>query len=918
MSPRNLIRLVLTAPALAGAAAAQSSTPLPPWSWVDFDGDRALDVLVISPEGAPRLHRNGGAAGFVDVSESAGLGGLSGATQAVWADVDRDARLDLLLVVPGGASRLLLQSEGRTFVDGGARSGLPLASGVARAAALDLDGDGAADLWLSTTDGERVWHNLGDGSFADSGLELPARAPASRPGRGEESATFGAGLSGATPGGLRPAAPGMSGLCAGTLLDSIVGGCLSASVVPTLGMLYPLSNDFFVAPSGFVGIGTTAPGTPLDVAGDLRSSGRLISTAPSGAPLSVASSALVPNLNADRLDGLHASDFSQLGASIGTTELEDGAVTTAKLATKAVTGNEIAPGAVASVHIAVDSVTASAIAANAVASAEIATDAVGSGEIATGAVGADEVADGSLTAADLAPGAIGSSALGPGSVADVHVAAGAAIAGTKIAPDFGAQDVDSTGRGLFGSAAVFDHAVRGVAGNGPTNGYVGLAPQGPDFDGIASADWSGWEIGMAGISVGASTNDNYGVVGHATAAGVRGENASAPLVDWGELGLDGIGLRATGSAKAAELLGNVDIDGLMAVAGGNNTLTTLEVENPLGGSAGLFRSTDDGGTTTGYTLSALSLHEGGALIATQSNVAATAATAFLSSQSASSINRVLHAVKSTASTGDVAFIDANNTGHSGIVLNVRQRGTGRGLLVDAQGGGLAADLRASGNVLKLDNVLGTGNIMEAWRGSDLEFRVATNGNVHCDGAFVGGGADYAEWLVQADPFERFQPGDVVGVHAGRVSKRLAGASQVLVVSTSPAVLGNAPESEDDARALHQMVAFLGQVPTRVVGPVAAGDLIVPSGLDDGTAIAIPPAQLGAGDVGRVIGTAWEDADAPGLQTVNVAVGIDQARSAALALQATHARAELLEARLAKQERELADLRGLLEALTEVR
>jgi hypothetical protein len=80
-----------------------------------------------------------------------------------------------------------------------------------------------------------------------------------------------------------------------------------------------------------VGIGTTTPAHTLDVLGDIHSSGsvtatsfsgggsltgtQLISTAASGtAPLSVASNTLVPNLNADLLDGLHAVAFQPAGS----------------------------------------------------------------------------------------------------------------------------------------------------------------------------------------------------------------------------------------------------------------------------------------------------------------------------------------------------------------------------------------------------------------------------------------------------------------------------------------------------------------------------------------------------------------------------------------------------------------------------
>jgi hypothetical protein len=60
--------------------------------------------------------------------------------------------------------------------------------------------------------------------------------------------------------------------------------------------------------SGNVGIGTPSPGQSLDVIGSIRASSQLISTIPTGiAPLSISSTTLVNNLNADLLDGLNSA-----------------------------------------------------------------------------------------------------------------------------------------------------------------------------------------------------------------------------------------------------------------------------------------------------------------------------------------------------------------------------------------------------------------------------------------------------------------------------------------------------------------------------------------------------------------------------------------------------------------------------------
>jgi len=59
-----------------------------------------------------------------------------------------------------------------------------------------------------------------------------------------------------------------------------------------------------------VGILTESPGYPLDVAGQIRLSGQLISTLATGtAPFSITSTTAVSNLNADMVDGKHSTDF---------------------------------------------------------------------------------------------------------------------------------------------------------------------------------------------------------------------------------------------------------------------------------------------------------------------------------------------------------------------------------------------------------------------------------------------------------------------------------------------------------------------------------------------------------------------------------------------------------------------------------
>lgn len=138
--------------------------------------------------------------------------------------------------------------------------------------------------------------------------------------------------------------------------------------------------------------------------------------------------------------------------------------------------------------------------------------------------------------------------------------------------------------------------------------------------------------------------------------------------------------------------------------------------------------------------------------------------------------------------------------------------------------------------------------------------------------YESGAGDYAEWLERSQGVRDLLPGEVVGVKGGKISLNTRDADHFMVVSTRPIVLGN---MQAEGSTQYEKIAFLGQVPVRVVGKVALGDYLIPSGNNDGFAIAIAPDQLPVADHRRIIGVAWEAAkDAP-LNVVNTAVGINK-------------------------------------------
>jgi len=71
--------------------------------------------------------------------------------------------------------------------------------------------------------------------------------------------------------------------------------------------------------------------------------------------------------------------------------------------------------------------------------------------IADNTIDSSEIQDGTLTAADLADNSVASAEIVNGTIVDADVNAAAAIAGTKIYPNFGSQDITTTGNATLRS-----------------------------------------------------------------------------------------------------------------------------------------------------------------------------------------------------------------------------------------------------------------------------------------------------------------------------------------------------------------------------------------------------------------------------------------------------------------------------------
>jgi hypothetical protein len=295
-----------TAPTLAMALSFTGESRGPELAWCDFTGDGLLDLAAVQPAGRLQLFKNLGGGAMEDATQAAGLD-VPHARAVSWQDVDGDLTPDLFVLTPSGETALYRGIGPGRFEDATAATGLDQAPRAWKAQWADRDLDGHIDLELWTESGVRLLHNDGMGFLELAPFEIASernaeaggivvsdqataekadgggagnRDRAAAPDRDGKSRPDGArerekdGRKGATSGGSRRLGGGAvngsaSEYCPAGISDSSApGSCLNASSVPTQGMLYPLSSDLFVDPSGSVGIGTNNPRSQLHLRGE--------------------------------------------------------------------------------------------------------------------------------------------------------------------------------------------------------------------------------------------------------------------------------------------------------------------------------------------------------------------------------------------------------------------------------------------------------------------------------------------------------------------------------------------------------------------------------------------------------------------------------------------------------------------------
>jgi tetratricopeptide (TPR) repeat protein len=148
----------------------------------DYNNDGCLDILVLRgawelPQRMSLL-RNNCDGTFSDVTMASGLGEPLQSQAAVWADIDNDGWLDLLVGNESGPSHLFRNKGDGTFEDISHAAGIDRVAFTKGVAAADYDNDGYVDFYVSNLNGDHfLYHNNHDGTFTDVALEAGVQKP---------------------------------------------------------------------------------------------------------------------------------------------------------------------------------------------------------------------------------------------------------------------------------------------------------------------------------------------------------------------------------------------------------------------------------------------------------------------------------------------------------------------------------------------------------------------------------------------------------------------------------------------------------------------------------------------------------------------------------------------------------------------
>jgi hypothetical protein len=196
------------------------------------------------------------------------------------------------------------------------------------------------------------------------------------------------------------------------------------------------------------------------------------------------------------------------------------------------------------------------------------------------------------------------------------------------------------------------------------------------------------------------------------------------------------------------------------------------------------------------------------------------------------------------------------------------------------------------------------DLLSALVGAQMKFSEIASSYNEIGVTYNSGHGDYAEWLERLDHHETISNGDIVGVRGGRITKELRNAEQIMAVSTRPIILGNNPT--EDRREFGHNIAFMGQIPVKIIGPVTIGDYIIGNHETPGYGLAVHPDDLTLAQANLIVGRAWETKETAGPKRVNTVVGVDNGAMLRL-MQQNQAETSKLNSRLDQLETAMSQL-----------
>ncbi|MDB6036815.1 MAG: Repeat protein [Verrucomicrobiales bacterium] len=140
----------------------------------DFDEDGLCDIYLCSLAGSNVLYKNLGNWTFKDVTAEAGVGCANQtSTGAVFADLDGDGHLDLLVTSLGGPNACFMNDGKGHFTDRISEAGLVSKWGSTSMALADIDGNGTLDLYVCNYGATSILRSGGTVSYGKNSKGEP-------------------------------------------------------------------------------------------------------------------------------------------------------------------------------------------------------------------------------------------------------------------------------------------------------------------------------------------------------------------------------------------------------------------------------------------------------------------------------------------------------------------------------------------------------------------------------------------------------------------------------------------------------------------------------------------------------------------------------------------------------------------------